>query len=517
MENIFDDNKIAVIGDKFAQFLQSTKTVEVDDLVDYDMTMRLMFKRLQTQDTFPNVEHLLISIGSKEYFSNIMDVTQLCNLLKDIFPNAYHYAIEGFLLQRDVPFLSEDEIKDIENVRNDFYDEFEANNFYVIGTGKLISQEPLDRTNTKINKIKDFIGELKFIDNFSKNKNTKTLKKGDPFIKNVDISGEDVEDFSTIYDFLDRLQEIVDSGNTYKKDNVSRYNPDVHQIEIALAFLIPSFTGFITEDGIYDEETELMVKTFQRKNSLPQTGIADSETIEKLFYDIKIKGFDEEDLLKYINKNEIKIPKNYPIDNIDFKEMTDLLIDNIEGGYANEAHFKASAVNAKDPDLKDALEKSSETMFGLDRKNGGWDSHPIGSEFFTVVDENSGWAPESAGKDKWPHGFMGGDVEGLLRNLATETMQDTFNKNSKMLDPELLKIVMQDKRLFLHFYYGCWNGSGWFEDFARHLNNVFRNGVTDRDELYQEALNSRRNSSHSLVRDSAGKIDKIAVKFSGYN
>ena len=107
------------------------------------------------------------------------------------------------------------------------------------------------------------MSELKFEGSNQKTKQDKL--GGDPFVKNVDISGEDKEDFSTIYDFLDRFEEIVDSKNIYMKDNSSRYNPDVHQIEIALAFLMSQYEDYIQYEGIFDDETEYMVKLYQKK------------------------------------------------------------------------------------------------------------------------------------------------------------------------------------------------------------------------------------------------------------
>ena len=44
--------------------------------------------------------------------------------------------------------------------------------------------------------------------------------------------------------------------------------------------------GYISEKsctGIYDSNTERMVKLFQAKAGLKRTGIADSETLEKMY------------------------------------------------------------------------------------------------------------------------------------------------------------------------------------------------------------------------------------------
>ena len=302
-------SSIAIIGDEIAYFLQKYNTEPIDGLVDMDMSIRLMFKRLSTQDTFNGVQHVVLSIGSKEYYSDIMDVSQICNLIKEIFPNSNYYIIEGFLISKDLPFINEKDIEEIEKKRLLFYDEFESNDFEFIGTGKVMSYEPLDMTNTKLLKVIDFVYQLKFEDISSFN-----IKKekvgGNPFVKNLDISGDDKEDFSTIYEFLDRFEEIVNSGNFYKNNMSKKYSADVHQIEIALSFLMPEFDNYVKYDGIFDDETEDMIMDFQKDNNLSVTGIADEETLEEIFYSLKVKGFDDDDLGKYLgNKTPLDSEK----------------------------------------------------------------------------------------------------------------------------------------------------------------------------------------------------------------
>jgi predicted chitinase/peptidoglycan hydrolase-like protein with peptidoglycan-binding domain len=302
-------SSIAIIGDEIAYFLQKYNTEPIDGLVDMDMSIRLMFKRLSTQDTFNGVQHVVLSIGSKEYYSDIMDVSQICNLIKEIFPNSNYYIIEGFLISKDLPFINEKDIEEIEKKRLLFYDEFESNDFEFIGTGKVMSYEPLDMTNTKLLKVIDFVSQLKFEDISSFN-----IKKekvgGNPFVKNLDISGDDKEDFSTIYEFLDRFEEIVNSGNFYKNNMSKKYSADVHQIEIALSFLMPEFDNYVKYDGIFDDETEDMIMDFQKDNNLSVTGIADEETLEEIFYSLKVKGFDDDDLGKYLgNKTPLDSEK----------------------------------------------------------------------------------------------------------------------------------------------------------------------------------------------------------------
>ena len=154
--------RVAVIGDEIAYYLQNYNTEPLEDLIDVDMSMRLMFKRLSTQKTYEEIDYIVISIGSREDYSNIMEVTSLCNLIKEIFPNSNYYVVEGFLVSNDLPFINEKDVEEIEKKRVLFYDEFEANEFQLIGTGQVMSYEPLNNTNTKLLKVMDFVSELKF-------------------------------------------------------------------------------------------------------------------------------------------------------------------------------------------------------------------------------------------------------------------------------------------------------------------------------------------------------------------
>ena len=121
-----------------------------------------------------------------------------------------------------------------------------------------------------------------------------------PFIQkdNVDISGEDVTDFDTIYEFLERFEEMWKSGNVYNSRSGGSFKPDIEQIQLALNFLSVSDDLDIT--GKFDRDTEEAIYNYQKFVNLPETGIADSETLEEMFFNLKIKGFDDEDLSMFL-------------------------------------------------------------------------------------------------------------------------------------------------------------------------------------------------------------------------
>jgi hypothetical protein len=149
-------------------------------------------------------------------------------------------------------------------------------------------------------------------------------------------------------------------------------------------------------------------------------------------------------------------------------------------------------------------------MYGMDRVGGNWDSHPVGKDFWQLIDENSGWAEESADKPKWIHGYMGGSLESKLRSYVYDMMIPIYEDlKGQYLDSETKKLVEEDKRLVLHFLYACWNGSDFFRQFADTLNSEVSSGNTDRDSLYEIAINSRLNHGNDVIRKTGQKLKGV--------
>ena len=182
----------------------------------------------------------------------------------------------------------------------------------------------------------------------------------------------------------------------------------------------------------------------------------------------------------------------------DFRDMTELVVDVFEGGYYNpDWHYK------------DAMGKSGETMFGIDREYGSYlEKTSEGSEFWKVIDDNKADFYDSSGKVvTWGHGYDGGGLRDRLLNLVSKMMKKVFDKNmDSYFDDETKKIILSDKGLKFNFYYATWNGSGYFRDFASKIKSAIKRGVTSPMELRKVAIDARRQSK---VGRSASKMASL--------
>jgi len=182
-----------------------------------------------------------------------------------------------------------------------------------------------------------------------------------------------------------------------------------------------------------------------------------------------------------------------------FNKVTELVIDNLEGGYYNPAWHSVG-----DP----RFVYSGETMYGLDRKNGGsLNTSPAGKRFWALIDANKN-------KETWVYNYNGGKLAPELKKLVAEVMlpaYESYSKNS--MSPKLKEIVDNDPRLLFHFIYAAWNGPGWFQKFATDMDTALTKGTHDSDGLVNVAINSRVSEGlqkgkppDSLIRQSGYKI-----------
>lgn len=293
-----DENVIIkVIGDHVANLIDGSDNYLTTTINEKNMTVVELIERLKTEEESPKTDYLFVSIGTQDFFSDIEYVNYLCDLIYEIYPNAKYYVIEGFLGEEDLIDFDEDEYDDIEKQRKIYYSEFAKNGFDVIGTN-LFSDESNETNSTEILNIKKEISSLTMGDINIINKDTESY----PLNTKEITSSDDETDYDTIYEFLNRFEKILKSKNVYKKG--SGYDPDVHQVEIAIKFLMSGKIGNFKNEGVFDNETETAVKKYQGSKGLLTTGILDPDTIEEIFYDLKVTGFDDDDLGKYLNDDD---------------------------------------------------------------------------------------------------------------------------------------------------------------------------------------------------------------------
>lgn len=191
-------------------------------------------------------------------------------------------------------------------------------------------------------------------------------------------------------------------------------------------------------------------------------------------------------------------PITSELENASFEQMTELVIDKLEGGYYHPNMLK-------DGRIKDSRYLSSgETMFGIDRKNGGSiNTSPAGVKFWNIIDE-------SDASDNWKWLYRGGEKEQELKGLVVEMMKPKYDEYSRRyLSPEALQIVNSNNKLLFNFIYAVWNGPGWFQRFAEPINAAVARGITDPNTLTNIALERRMSSTNSLIAQGGGKISGI--------
>ncbi len=178
-------------------------------------------------------------------------------------------------------------------------------------------------------------------------------------------------------------------------------------------------------------------------------------------------------------------------------KVTKKVIDKFEGGYwngANASNSKTSKLGICSNHPNGSMQSSTETMFGLDRYNGNIEKTADGKEFFRIIDSQK----KELGMDKfcrkWRWLYRGGDLEDRLKTLAAKIMKHSYDRNANnYFSPELRKRVENNDRLLMHFSYASWNGPGFFQQFAKSLNNAVKEGKSDK-ELLRQAIADRKNT-----------------------
>jgi hypothetical protein len=200
---------------------------------------------------------------------------------------------------------------------------------------------------------------------------------------------------------------------------------------------------------------------------------------------------------------------------IDYVKYGSLVIENFEGGYFHPDMYKANpSFFNKNGTVDNAYARSGETMFGFDRVAGGnLNKTSTMVEFWNIIDKyysahhsDLAWWNEMAGKFRTgkPSGIPS-DVQKRLRELAVQTMKNQMEKLSKQfLTDKAKEIVFSEPRLFVQFFYGCWNGSGRFQKYSQVVNDAVKKGITDAKQL-NDLVQEKRIAIY-------GKSNPVAVK-----
>lgn len=189
-----------------------------------------------------------------------------------------------------------------------------------------------------------------------------------------------------------------------------------------------------------------------------------------------------------------------------FAEVVKAVVVNLEGGYYNGG-------GNGDP----RYATSGETMFGIDRKQGGKiNTSPAGIKFWKIMDDNDA-------KTSWPWLYIPKDpIKSELYALVAQMMKPNYDNYSRNdLDKEVKTLVESDGRLYYNMVYAAWNGPGWFKGFAKVLNEAYKAGSKTSDQLLavitKERLNGGKNAykkgtGNNLGANGASLIAQTAVK-----
>jgi len=239
------------------------------------------------------------------------------------------------------------------------------------------------------------------------------------------------------------------------------------------------------------------------------TKIAGKETItpelaKSLLNDVKGKVTPEV-LSKYVDQMQVIVTSPEEI-----REMVKVIVSYIEGGYY---HPK---MKEKNPEKFKLFGSSTETLFGIDRINGGWENTTAGKEFFSLLDAENA-------SEKWEYMYDLDDnptLKNKLIDLSAEMIgQKNESNKSRFFTPQARKIVNGDAGLTFNFLYATYNGEGWFQKFAREINEAVEQGTTDPKELLKIAIDTRKqwtsNKPHvtTLIRRTGDKVMGALQKF----
>jgi hypothetical protein len=327
-----------------------------------------------------------------------------------------------------------------------------------------------------------------------------------PFIDALDklsdsLGGEEsVSDVIAKSPYLTGLNDMLDNSVKYEytPGQKTPYFDDVEEIQKGLQILGHSLPKWGI-DGKFGQETEEATRKFQEKNNMTQTGVFGKEEIKALIENLISQNFEDSDL------NKVQTERQYANSDVKsslkFRDAVDTITNKLEGGYFHP--YMKAANQSKFAWMGD----SGETMFGMDRKHGRQESNSsAGVEFWRLIDAEDA-------KSNWKYGYALEDNPSLrdkLLDLVAQIMEPHFlDFSDRYLSDEAKSIIMSDPKLYFNFAYATYQGSGWFQKFAKKFNKKIEDGVTNIDELRDYVLQIRKESGNNIISGSGNKIDKI--------
>jgi len=219
---------------------------------------------------------------------------------------------------------------------------------------------------------------------------------------------------------------------------------------------------------------------------------------------------------EFINEASYKVSVGKITKDIsDFKTVTKQVIANLEGGYYNPAYHGTGDTR---------YNTSGETMFGIDRRQGGTiNTSKAGISFWQKIEQ-------AQTTKKWTWNYIPPDpLQTQLLDLVVQMMEPRYNDyirsyvGTKKNGKEISDLINKDGRLKFNFIYATWNGPGWFAGFASRVAAAYNSGKKTPDELLKVAVGARinnegilgggsptkGNSSWSLINQGGIKIAKL--------
>lgn len=195
---------------------------------------------------------------------------------------------------------------------------------------------------------------------------------------------------------------------------------------------------------------------------------------------------------------------------MDYRSWTDLIIDKFEGGYFHPDMYNANPAFFNNDS---AYAKSGETYYGMDRAAGA----PLTTsgamvDFWKLIDQY--YTPYHANLTYWNEkdGYLRNrktrsaiplTLKDKLRGYVAQTMSAQFEKLLKenFSDSQITWVKKHPKICFI-FWYGTWNGSKFFKNFANVVKQTLAQ-TTNPDTVFDALIAYRKKTALKRTDDVA--------------